>query len=54
MTKEIDGIVYEVNIISEPIKKKWYEIYKKDTFQLIAKYRFIRATRPSLKIMLEC
>ena len=51
---EIDGIVYEVNITSEPIKKKWYEFYKKDTFKLIAKYRFIRAVRPSLKIMLEC
>ncbi len=51
---EIDGIIYEENIISEPIKKKWYEFYKKDTFKLIAKYRFIRAVRPSLKIMLEC
>lgn len=51
---EIDGVMYEENIISEPVKKKWYQFYKKDTFKLIAKYRFIRATRPSLKIMLEC
>jgi len=51
---EIDGLIYEESIASKLIKKKWYEFYKKDTFILVAKYRFIRATRPSLKILLEC
>lgn len=51
---EIDGLLLEESIGSQLVSKKWYEFYKKDTFVLVATYRFIRATRPSLKIMLEC
>ena len=51
---EYDGMLFEETTCCEYDLKKWYEFYKKDTFTVVAKYRFIRATSPSLKIMLEC
>ena len=51
---EYDGMLFEEIMYCEYDLKKWYEFYKKDTFTVVVKYRFIRAIRPSLKIILEC
>ena len=44
----------EMQLKNNSKKDKVREFWKKDTFELVAKYKFIRAIRPSLKIMLEC
>ena len=51
---ENDGILCDFSIYQRRVKKKWYQIFKKDSYQIEAETKFIRAIRPSLKILLEC
>ena len=51
---ENDGILCDFSVYKRRVKKKWYQIFKKDSYQIEAETKFIRAIRPSLKILLEC
>ena len=52
-TEENNGALYDVSIYKKTIKKKWYQIFKKDSYQFVSEMKFIKAIRPSLKILLE-
>ena len=51
---ENDGILCDFSVYKRRVKKKWYQIFKKDSYQFETETKFIRAIRPSLKILLEC
>lgn len=56
-TKELienDGILYEWETSRRLIPKKWYQIFKKNKYEIILEIRFVRAIRPRLKILMEC
>lgn len=56
-TKELiekDGMLFECKISRRLIPKKWYQFFKKNKYEIVLKLKFVRATRPSLKILMEC
>lgn len=52
--EEIDGVLYEITILEQKKNKKWWQFYKKDTFCISMRIKYIRPIRPSLKILREC
>lgn len=51
---EIDGILYKITTLEQKKNKKWYQFFKKNKYEIVLSFKFIRATSPRLKILLEC
>ena len=51
---EDNGKLYECERTTRLIPKKWYHFFKKNKYEVVLNFKFIRATSPRLKILLEC
>ena len=51
---EKDGMLYKCERTTRLTPKKWWQFFKKNKYEVVLKFKFIRATSPRLKILLEC